>query len=321
MNILFMGTPGYAVPSLKALLEQGHAISGVTTQPDRPSGRGRQPTPPPVKVFALEHGLPVYQPENVNERSVRDELLSLRPDLVVVAAFGQLLSRPYLEKPPCGAVNVHASLLPRHRGAAPVQAAILVGDTVTGVTVQRMVRRLDAGPILRTLSTPIGENETASELEVRLADLGAQALAEAVRDVEHGTASGTPQDEAQATYAPRLSKKDGLIDWSLPAEYLDRFVRAMTDWPGAFTFWISPRRGPVRLVLCRVEAEPYAQGECVGCAAPGEIVAAELGRVWVQTGRGILRIIHLKPEGGRVMSVEEFLRGHRLEVGQRFVMA
>jgi len=307
---MFMGTPQFAVPSLQALLCSQHEVCGVVTQPDRPSGRGQRLAPPPVKQLAEQHGLPVLQPERANASVERGVILGLAPDLIVVAAYGQILRREYLVRPRYGAINLHASLLPRHRGSSPASAAILAGDQVTGVTIQRMAARMDAGPILRIAETPVGDDETASELEARLAELGASLLPETIHEIERGTASEQPQDEALATTAPKLAKGDGLIDWTQPAEYLARFIRAMTDWPGAFTFWLSPERGPVRLVIRRARACES------GAESPGTVLLVGDAELAVATGRGALSVVELQPAGKRAMPTADFLRGHDLQPGQ-----
>lgn len=309
MRLVFLGTPDFAVPSLEALLGAGHDVACVVTQPDRPSGRHRRPTPPPVKALAARLGVPVRQTENVNEPAFLDGLAQLRPDLVVVAAFGQKLGRRLLDAPPHGCINVHASLLPRHRGAAPVAHAILAGDRETGVTVQRMAEKIDAGDILLQEATPIGPRETAGELTDRLAALGARLVVQAVADVAAGRASPTPQDPSKATRAPMLRKEDGAIDWGREAGCLDRFVRAMAPWPGAYTIWTPPAGQPVRLVVA--QAEPAGGG----AGRPGRLAALGPDRISVETGEGLLHIVRLQPAGGRPMSAADFLRGHRLALG------
>jgi len=342
MRIIFLGTPDFAVPSLEALLDAGHEILCVVTQPDRPGRRHSQPVPTPVKAFATSRGILVRQTEDVNQPPFAGGLADLRPDLIAVAAFGQKLRRRLLGLAPHGAINVHASLLPRHRGAAPIAHAILAGDTETGVTVQRMAARLDAGDILAQEATPIGPRETAGELTDRLARLGATLLGRAVADIAAGQSHPVPQDPAKATFAPSLRKEDGAIDWTRDAAYLARLVRAMNPWPSAFTFWTPPSGAPLRLVVHDAEgpiregeapaeppwegeapAEPSWEGEAPAepswegeaPAEPGRIAAAEPSGIAVETGHGLLRLLTLQPAGGRPMSAADFLRGHRLVPG------
>jgi len=349
MRILFLGTPDFAVPSLEALLEAGQEILCVVTQPDRPGRRHSQPVPPPVKAFAASRGLLVRQTENVNEPTFVAGLAELRPDLVAVAAFGQKLRRRLLGLAPHGCINVHASLLPRHRGAAPIAHAILAGDPETGVTVQQMAARLDAGDILVQEATPIGPRETAGELSDRLALLGARLLVRALADIAAGQSRPVPQDPSKATYAPSLRKEDGAIDWTRDAACLARLVRAMNPWPGAFTFWTPPSGSPIRLVIHEAEAaeapappggsataglssralattvgqadrgtEDLSSRDGEAPAEPGRIVAAQPSGLAVETGRGLLRLLTLQPAGGRPMSAADFLRGYRLAPGDRF---
>jgi methionyl-tRNA formyltransferase len=243
---------------------------------------------------------------------VVDALAQLGPDLIVVTAFGQKLRHPLLDVPRRGCINVHFSLLPRHRGAAPVAYAILEGDPEAGVTIMRMAVRMDAGDILHQEATPIGPRETTGQLTERLAAIGARLLTQVVADVEAGHVRPTAQDHGEATLAPSLRKKDGAIDWSRSAAYLERFVRAMTPWPGAFTFWARSVGGPLRLVV--LEARPAA-GEA---GEPGRVASVEAGRIAVETGGGLLHIFGLQPAGKKPMTAAEFLRGHSLAAGDRF---
>ena len=312
MRIVFLGTPEFAVPSLRALAEAGHEIACVVTQPDRPGGRRRRPVAPPVKRFALERGLPLRQSGNVDEPGFIAGLAALEPELGIVAAFGQKLGPQFLRLPRCGCINVHASLLPRHRGAAPIAHAILAGDAETGVTIMRMAETIDTGDTLVQAATPIGPRETAGELTARLAELGARILLEAVGQIAGGWAAAVPQDPSKRTRAPSLRKSDGLIDWNRPADFLDRFIRAMTPWPGAYTFWCPLGKPPMRLVVHEAEPEPAAGPSSV---APGRIASLEHARLSIQTGRGLLHILRLQPAGKRPMPAADFLLGHRLAVG------
>ncbi len=326
MRIVFMGTPEFAVPTLEQLLAAGHEIVLVVTQPDRPAGRGRRLAAPPVKEAALRHGLPVLQPRRVREQATLHALTTAAPQVVVVAAFGQILPRQILELPPLGCLNVHASLLPRWRGAAPISAAILAGDEVTGVTVMLMDEGLDTGPLLAQATEPIRPSDTTQSLGRRLAEMGARLLTQTLPAWQRGEVQATPQDHALASYAPMLKKEDGLLDWRRPAVELWRRCRACVPWPGAFTWW----RGRLLKVI---ESAPLRDGE--PGAGPGEVAVAaaaeararapypellpEGGRVLtVGTGEGVLALLRVQLEGGRPLAGEEFARGHREVIGARF---
>jgi len=309
MRIAFFGTPEIAVASLAALLDAGHDLPCAVTQPDRPSGRRQTLTLPPVKALAAERGIPVLQTDDVNAKAFLEELAGLGPEAIVVAAFGQKLRRRLLDLPPRGCVNVHASLLPRHRGASPVAHAILAGDRETGVTLMRMVEKMDAGDILAQEATPIGPRETTGELTDRLAALGARLLVRTLDGLAAGRIRPIPQDESQATFAPSLRKNDGAIDWRGSADYLARFIRAMTPWPGAFTFWIPEGGRPLRLLVLEAEPAPGDAGE------PGRVASTDGGILTVETAAGLLRLLRLQPAGKRPMSAADFLRGHPIPVG------
>jgi methionyl-tRNA formyltransferase len=307
-RVLFMGTPDFAVPSLRAVVEHappaklwatGLDVIGVVTRPDKPAGRGRQVAVSPVKQFALEQGLPIYQPGSLRRPEALKLFQSLEPDVILVAAFGQILPPEVLELPPHCCLNVHASLLPRWRGAAPVAAAVLAGDTETGVTIMQMDAGLDTGPILAQRPTLIGTDETAGELTDRLAILGARLL---VETLPYWLADGVisrEQDEAQATTTRPLKKDDGLLDWSLAAEALVRSVRAYNPWPGAFTTWLGAR---VKILRASVVAEDARRdpGTCY-------LVANALH---VACGQGALSLEMIQLEGKRALPVAEVLRGH-----------
>ena len=307
-RVLFMGTPDFAVPSLRAVVEHappaklwatGLDVIGVVTRPDKPAGRGRQVIVSPVKQYALEQGLPVYQPGPLRRPDALKLLESLEPDVILVAAFGQILPPEVLDLPPHCCLNVHASLLPRWRGAAPVAAAILAGDPETGVTIMQMAEGLDTGPIVAQRSTLIGTDETAGELTDRLAILGARLL---VETLPYWLADGVitrEQDESQATMTRPLKKDDGLLDWSLPAEALARSVRAYNPWPGAFTTWLGAR---VKLLRAAVVADDERRdpGTCY-------LVANTLR---VACGQGALSLEMIQLEGKRALPVAEVLRGH-----------
>jgi len=299
-----MGTPDFAVPSLRALLQSHHRVVGVVTQPDRPRGRGRSLSPPPVKTVAQAAGVPVLQPERMKDPALHQALRDLSPEVIVVAAFGRILPPPVLEIPPHGCLNVHASLLPKYRGAAPVNWAIIRGETVTGITIMRMDEGLDTGDILLQESLPIGPEETAGELSERLAHLGAALLLEALVKLEAGALTPTPQSHSEATYAPLLAKEDTWLDWRLPAPELVRWVRGLAPRPGAHA-WLQGE--PLRIL--RAEAVPGEGGR------PGEVVALEKEAIRVATGQGHLRLLEVHPPGKRPMPVSHYLQGHRIPVG------
>lgn len=304
VRVAFMGTPEFAVPILQGLLAE-HEVLAVVTQPDRPAGRGRALKPPPVKALALAHGLPVFQPTKLRgDTSLLERLRDLAPQVIVVAAFGMLLPPEFLALPPKGCLNVHASLLPRHRGAAPIPAAILAGDRETGVTIMLMDEGLDTGPILSQAPCPIREDDTAGTLSERLAQLGRDLLLETLPKWITGEIVPRPQDEEAATYAPPVRVADAEILWTKPAERLAREVRAFHPWPGSYTFWQGQRLKVLR-------ARP-AEGDVDG--VPGQVVLLE-GRLGVITGDGILVLEEVQPAGKRPMAAEAFLRGQRGLVG------
>ena len=300
-RVIFMGTPEFAVPSLAALLAANYEVVAVVTQPDAPAGRGQHVRPSPVKQFAQQHGLNVLQPASLKPPEVVAQLRALAPDVIVVAAFGQILRQEVLDLPRHGCVNVHASLLPRWRGASPVSAAIAAGDAHTGVTIMLMEAGLDAGPILAQRETPIAPDETAGALSARLAELGAALLVETLPRWLAGALTPQRQDESQVTFAPRLKKEDGRMDWSQPAEVLERHVRAMTPWPGAYTTWQGQQLKVLRAALDDVQPD----GE-----QPAGTVIVRGERVYVRCGSGLLRLISVQLEGRRATDAAAFLRGH-----------
>jgi methionyl-tRNA formyltransferase len=316
MRIVFFGSPQFALPSLRALLDSPHDVVAVVSQPDRPAGRGHAATPPPVKALAVERGLTVLQSDNVSQPDAVEALRALDPDAFVVAAYGQILRQRLLDVPKLGILNVHASLLPRWRGASPVAAAILAGDDVTGVTLMEMVRALDAGPVVVRVEVPISPHDTTGTLEARLAEEGAGLLVESIDAWMSGQLVATPQDESLVTYAPHLTRADALLDWSLPAVDLWRRVRAFHPWPVAYTRW----RGE-ELRILETWPLPHDSGELPGRVLPPTPLPPEANdsrfTFAVATGAGSLAIRRLQRPGKRVLSGEEFLRGQRDFVGER----
>ena len=306
MKIVFMGTPEFAVESLKALVEAGHDVVGVFTQPDRPKGRGNRVEETPVKKYALANGIKVFQFERIRKQEGLDALRGLAPELCVTAAFGQILSKKILEVPKFGTINVHASLLPRHRGAAPVNQAIIMGDEVTGVTTMFTDAGLDTGDMLLKTETRIGPDETAGELTERLAVMGAKLLIETMAELEKGTLKQTKQDESQATYEPMMDKSVGMIDWSRSPKEICDLVRGTNPWPGAFTYLNGD-------VLKIWGAKAY---ETEDVSEPGEvIVSSPRGGLVVSCGGGAVEITLLQAPGGKQMPAKAYLSGKKIDAG------
>lgn len=298
-RIVFMGTPEFAVPTLTALI-QHHEVVGVVTQPDRPAGRGGELRPPPVKQLALKHGIPCVQPAKLRE--VKDWLKAQDADLFVVAAFGQILPQSVLDMPRHGCLNVHGSLLPRWRGAAPIHAAIRAGDAETGITIMLMDAGLDTGPMLAKASTPIAPDDTSATLHDRMAQLGAALLIETIPGYLNGEITPQPQDDALATYAPQINKDEGRINWRMPAAEIERTIRAFDPWPGTFTHW-EGRLLKVHRARVRTGQQP------IGSAALVD------GALCVGTGEELLELIELQLEGRKRVPAEDFVRGHPQIVG------
>lgn len=300
MRILFMGTPDFAVASLRALVEAGHEICGVFTQPDKPKNRGHKMTPPPVKEYALTQNLPVYQPLKMKDGTALAIVQELKPELIVVAAYGRILPEEILQAAPYGAINVHSSILPQYRGAAPINWAILNGETVTGDTIMYMAKELDAGDIIRCAETAIDPDEDAQELTARLAELGAKTLVDVVADMGRGTVTRTPQDHSRSTYAPMLDKTLSPMDFKRSAQALHNQVRGLIPWPCA-TMELQGKT--VKVFRTQVGEET--------AAAPGTVVAADKRGIAVACGDGrVLRITELQPEGGKRMAAAAYLAGH-----------
>jgi methionyl-tRNA formyltransferase len=308
MRILFWGTPEFALPALRAVSDEGHDVVGVVTQPDRPAGRGRISTPPPVKAFAESEMIPVLQPERPFGEEFLASIRALEPDISVVVAYGQILKQEVLDLPPNGSINIHASLLPELRGAAPIHWAIIHGYQGTGVTIMRMEAGLDSGPILFQVPEPIRADESMTDLSLRLSEIGAEALVETLAMLEMGEVIPQPQDHARATYAPKIDREVAHLDWSLPAIQVARRIRGLDAVPGA---WGVLNGGPsVKLFSPRVE---FHAGE------PGEVLAAdqEVG-VLIAAGHEAVRVREVQPAGGRRMDAGEWVRGRGVGVGDRF---
>ena len=305
MRIIFMGTPEFAVPSLTAMLEHGEEVVAVVTQPDRPRGRGRKVVPSPIKMVAEKAGLDVLQPTKIRTEGFLDELRSYRPDLIVVTAYGRILPKSLIELPPYGTINVHASLLPKYRGAAPIQWAVINCEKETGVTIMQMDEGLDTGDILHPGSLPIAEDDTAGTLAEKLAGLGGQLLIEALDRLREGTLVAVQQDDSQATLAPPLEKENGRIQWEMPAERISGLIRGLDPWPTAYTFLDGER---YRFFRPKVLAEGVA-------AKPGTLVKVAREGLHVATGDGQLAVAEVQREGGRRMPVQAFLQGNPLNEG------
>jgi len=311
LRIVFFGTPEFAVPTLRALLASAHRVVGVVSQPDRPRGRGQQMQHTPVKAVALGAGLPVLQPTRLKDEETLAQLRALRADLGVVAAYGRILPEALLAIPRLGLINVHASLLPAWRGAAPIHRAVIAGDRETGVTIMRVVKELDAGAMLARAAVEIGPDDTSAQLEARLAPLGAALLVDTLAPLEAGTLVEVPQDSARATYAARLTREESPIDWARPAAEVHNRVRGLQPWPTALCA-VEGRR--VAVLASRPESWPAGRPH----AEPGTVLEARADRFLVACGgASALALLTLQPEGRRAMGVRDYLAGHRLVAGTR----
>jgi methionyl-tRNA formyltransferase len=310
-RIIFMGTPEFAVPVLKGLLAGPDQIVAVVTQPDREKGRGRRVSPPPVKGSALAAGLPVLQPAKIKTQDFRDTLAAFRPDMIVVVAYGRILPPSLLELPPLGCINVHGSLLPKYRGAAPIQWAVINGETEVGVTIMRMDEGMDTGDILLPARITADRDETAGSLFIKLADLGSATLQQTLNLLREDKLTPVPQNHSLATLAPMLTKEHGLIDWSKPAHELHCLIRGLDPWPTAYSFLAQKRFQFFAPDIVRY----------MGGAAPGTLLRADKEGLLVATGHDAVLIKGIQPEGGKRMTVDAYICGHPLEPGQIFTHA
>lgn len=304
MRIVFMGTPDFAVPSLQALIDAGHDVCAVYTQPDKPQGRKQILTAPPVKTLALEHDIPVFQPNTLKNEDEQARLRELAPEVIIVVAYGKLLPKAVLDIPPHGCINVHGSLLPRWRGAAPIQWAVIAGDEMAGVTTMQMAEGLDTGDMLLTYETKVDEKETAGELFDRLAQSGAELLTETLVKLDEITPR--PQDDAQSCYAHMLDKQMAVIDWSKSAHEIDCLIRGLNPWPIALT------------TLSGERLKVFAAEKAAGNGEPGTVLEADPKKgLTVACGEGALRLTEIQLVGGKRMKATDFLRGHAIEVGTK----
>ncbi len=297
-----MGTPEFAVPSLNALISSKNKIAAVVTQPDRPAGREKRLAPPPVKVEALKAGLTVLQPEMLKDAGFINALSELNPDIIVVTAFGKILPAKILHLPKYGCINVHASLLPKYRGAAPINWAIINGEEETGITIMQMDEGLDTGDILLQEGIPIAKDDTTGTLSVRLSQLGANLLIKALEAIDWGNIKAIPQDNSKATYAPILKKDDGRIDWTRGAEDIYNMMRGMDPWPGAFTYY----KGEVWRVWKTAVGNDRN-------GTPGTVISIDRGKIDIACGKGVISITEIQPANKRRMAVSDFLRGNKIE--------
>ena len=313
MKVVFMGTPDFAVDALQAIIEAGHEVTAVVTQPDKPKGRGKEMQATPVKTCALEHHIPVFQPVKVKEPEAVEILRSYEADIFVVVAFGQILSEEILQMPKYGCVNIHASLLPKYRGAGPIQWAIIDGEKETGITIQQMDKGVDTGDILFQSVVPIDAKETGESLFEKLAKAGAALIVEALPKIEAGEVTPRKQDESQASHAKMLQKSMSRIDWNRKAAELDCLIRGMISWPGAS----SGYHGKTLKIW---QQEPVAKdqlpAEALAGAEPGTVIAVEKDAIYVQTGEGALKLTEVQLEGKKRMAVKDFLLGYPVQTGE-----
>lgn len=319
MRVVFMGTPAFAVPVLNALLNSEFSVVGVVCQPDRPSGRGKKIQVGPVKELALASAISVVQPEKMKAPKLIESLRAWEPDVIVVAAFGRILPKSILDLPQKGCLNVHGSLLPKYRGAAPIQWAVINGETETGITIMLMDEGMDTGPILQQKVVPIGPEDTAGDLAPRMAQIGGSLLVSSLREWTAGAITPYPQKESEATLAPMLKKEDGLIHWDQPASSIANCIRGLSPWPGAYSFLQHERWGIWKVKVEELEKslEDPISGQL---QAPGMITAITKQSIGVRTGRGILHLLEIQRENKKRMLVSDYLAGHRIETGMTFSM-
>jgi len=307
LRIIFMGTPEFAVPSLNALIDSGEDVVAIVTQPDKPKGRGKKITLPPVRKTALTHNIPVFQPDKIKDESFITAIKKLCPDIIVVVAYGNILPKAILNIPSKGCINVHASLLPKYRGAAPVNWAIINGETETGITTMLMDEGMDTGDMLLTEKVEIKNDDTASSLHDRLKYIGANLLLKTINGIKSETIKPIPQDNLQATYAPMLKKEDGRIDWTMKAGEIQNLTRGLNPWPGAYTRWNGKQ---IKIFKAEVGTEVKEE--------PGTVINVSTEGIIVATGRGILLIKELQTENKNRMQASEFIKGYRIVKGQIF---
>lgn len=319
MNIVFMGTPDFAVGALEAIIEAGHRVAAVVTQPDKPKGRGKEIQMTPVKKCAVTHGIPVFQPVRIKDAEAIDTLRGYGADVFVVAAFGQILSEEILAMPKYGCVNIHASLLPKYRGSAPIQWAIINGESTSGVTIMRMDRGIDTGDMLMKTEVAIGPRETGDSLHDKLAEAGAKLIVEALPRIESGDITPVKQNDEESCYAAMLQKSMGRIDWQQSAEMLDCLIRGLISWPGASTVY---RGKTLKIWEEEVAAQEELRGEDAAAhtgaedVQPGTVVLVKKDAFYVQTGDGCLKILEVQPEGKKRMAVKDFLLGYQVKEGE-----
>ncbi|MEK7841236.1 MAG: methionyl-tRNA formyltransferase, partial [Deltaproteobacteria bacterium] len=296
-----MGTPEFAVPSLRALIEVGENVVAVVTQPDKPKGRGKKLTTPPVREAALKHNIPVFQPEKIKDEPFITAIRNFSPDVIAVVAYGKILPKAILDIPPKGCINVHASILPKYRGAAPINWAIINGEKETGITTMLLDEGMDTGDMLLTEKVEIRDDDTASSLHDRLKYIGADLLIKTIKGIKSETIRPIPQDDSQATYAPMLKKEDGRIDWTMKAEEIKNLIRGLNPWPGAYTRWDGKQ-----IKIFKAEVEAGVKEE------PGTVINISTEGIFVATGKGILLIKELQPENKNRMTASEFIKGYRI---------
>ncbi|NMO94653.1 methionyl-tRNA formyltransferase [Paenibacillus lemnae] len=308
MNIVFMGTPAFAVPSLEMLIQEGYTVSAVVTQPDRPQGRKKVLTPTPVKEAALRHGIPVLQPQRLRNPEAAAELAQYKPDMIVTAAYGQILPKAVLEMAPLGCLNVHGSLLPKYRGGAPIQRCIINGESITGVTLMYMAEGLDTGDMIAKAEVPITEQDTAGSMFEKLSEIGANLLKDQLPRLVQGVVQAEVQNEAEATYAPNLKREDEKIDWNCSARQIFNQIRGLVPFSGAFTLW----EGDVFKVW---SAEVSDESGSRGTAVPGTVLELRESGILVQTGTGVLNLLTVQPSGKKALEVSQFVRGTSMKPG------